>query len=197
MQENTHRLSQKDTVFHLCVCLFIQLLIWDGGGLAMWSTLVFQLLGSRDPPPSVCLVLGLQADASTEDVKRLQMWCAQGSCFPERNLLRLSVYLQFCKKQDPSLVSPPPHGRPLLGRTQKPTEKDVRRAAQIQTQANSSLDAQALPGTLVTNGPPSPDQWLCVCPLLLLPVDPSLRSLSVLFPIGEGRCVWIDDNLKT
>lgn len=63
----------------LFACLFIHLLIWDwrcvcvGGYLTMLSTLVLQFLGSRDPLAQAFLVMELQAEATTEGVKGLQM----------------------------------------------------------------------------------------------------------------------------
>lgn len=70
---NVHRLFFKYTLFHLFVCLFvIHLLIWDSGG-RQGHNVVLQLLGSRVSPAQAFLVVGLEAEATTEGVKGLQM----------------------------------------------------------------------------------------------------------------------------
>lgn len=77
-----HRLFLKYALCHLFVCLFVysftylglEVCVWGGGGyLTMLSTLVLQFLGSRDPRAQAFLVMELQAEATTEGVKGLQM----------------------------------------------------------------------------------------------------------------------------
>lgn len=76
-----HRLFLKYALFHLFVCLFVysftylglEVCVCVGGYLTMLSTLVLQFLGSRDPLAQAFLVMELQAEATTEGVKGLQM----------------------------------------------------------------------------------------------------------------------------
>lgn len=74
---NMHRLFLKYVLFYLFVCLFVYSFIYLGLGvgkcLTMLSTLALQLLGSRDPPAQAFLVMELQAEATTEGGKGLQM----------------------------------------------------------------------------------------------------------------------------